>query len=659
MDIDNYREIFIEEAKENIKTFNTSLLRFEKDPADLTPVNDIFRAAHTLKGMAATMGYDKMTEFTHSLEDILDNIRNGTLKADNTVIGLLFKGVDIIEKFLESISQNNIDIAEGYEVLMDKYKEFTKGGIVKSPPQIKKEKPEESKEPELKIEEIILQEAYKQNLKVYTIKIILNDDCVFKNVRVFMVNRNLSEKGEVIKSFPSAKDLEEGKFGNSFSVAYITKLNPDDIEKLLYKIAEIKKVEVKEIKTDKEETIKIKENKDDNFNLSVEKKKILSQSVRVNIEKLDILLNLVGELVITKIRLDQISKDKQFEILKETANEFDRIINELQAEVTQVRMLPVNNIFERFPRIARDLAVEEGKEVETEIIGGDIEIDRTVLEEINEPLLHLVRNSVAHGIEKPDERMAKGKSRKGIIRLSAKREKNSIIIEVSDDGKGIDVLKVRRKALEMKILNEEKIRNMTDEEIVNIIALPGFSTMDKADKIAGRGVGVDVVKTKIESLGGIFRIENYPGEGVKFILKLPLTLAIIQALLVKTAGNIYALPVIHTLETLELNTKSIKLIQGKRVIVLRDEVIAVFSLSELLKKNRVEKDIIQLVIVEVRDKKIALEVDEVIGQQEIAIKSLGEFLKYAKGFSGVTILGDGKISLILDIQALLEEQNKI
>jgi len=657
MDINSYKEIFIEEARDNIKIFNSALLKFEKDITDLTPVNDIFRAVHTLKGMAATMGYDKMTEFTHSLEDILDNIRNGSIKVDAEITGLLFKGVDIIEKFLENISRNNIDITEGYEELINKYKEYTKTGLKISAKVIKEEQKKEEI-PDLKIEEIILNEAFKRNLNVYIVKITLAEDCVFKNVRVFMVNRNLGEKGEIIKSSPVAKDLEEGKFGNSFSVAYITKLNSEEIEKLLYKIAEIKKVEVKQIKKGLDEKRKI-EKKAENIISNVEKKKILSQSVRVNIEKLDVLLNLVGELVIAKIRLEQISKDKQFEILKETANEFDRIINELQAEVTQVRMLPVNNIFDRFPRITRDLAVEEGKEIETEIIGGDIEIDRTVLEEINEPLLHLVRNSVAHGIEKPEERISKGKSRKGIIRLSAKRERNSVIIEISDDGKGIDVLKVKKKALEMKILSEEKIKNITDEEIVNIIALPGFSTMDTVDKIAGRGVGVDVVKTKIESLGGIFKIENYPGEGVKFIMKLPLTLAIIQALLVKTSQNIYALPVIYTLEILELNTKSIKLIQGKRVIVLRDEVIAVFSLAELLKKKREEKEVVQLVIVEVRDKKIALEVDEVIGQQEIAIKSLGEFLKYAKGFSGVTILGDGRISLILDIQSLLEENNNL
>lgn len=650
MDIDNYKEIFIEDAKDNIKIFNSALLAFEKNPDDLTPVNDLFRASHTLKGMAATMGYDKMTEFTHTMEDILDEIRDGKIKVDNKIIDLLYKGIDLIEKILDSIIKNNIDYAEGYEDLILKFKQIS----FPVEQQIKREvKKEDKKEEilEINIEQVILNEAAKQNLKVYKIRVTLSEDCVFKNVRAFMVSRNLTEKGEIIKSNPNAKDLEAGNFGNLFTLAYITKLDSKAIEDLLYKIAEIKKVEIEEIKLE----TKIEEQKKLEKGEIEEAKKVLSQSVRVNVEKLDVLLNLVGELVITKIRFDQIAKGKQYEILSEAVDEFNRIINEMQAEITQVRMLPVNNIFERFPRIIRDLAVEEGKEVETEIIGGDIEIDRTVLEEINEPLLHLVRNSVAHGIEKPEERIAKGKSRKGIIRLSARRERNSVIIEESDDGRGIDVEKVRKKALEFKILSEEKIKNMTDDEIVNIVAMPGFSTLDKADKIAGRGVGVDIVKTKVETLGGIFKIENYKGEGVKFILKLPLTLAIIQALLVKAAGNIYALPVIHTIETLELSQKDIKLIQGKRVIVVRDQVIAVFSLAELLKKKREEKETIEIVIMEVRDKKIALEVDSVVGQQEIAIKSLGDFLKYAKGFSGVTILGDGSISLIVDIQALLEE----
>jgi two-component system chemotaxis sensor kinase CheA len=364
-------------------------------------------------------------------------------------------------------------------------------------------------------------------------------------------------------------------------------------------------------------------------------------------------MNLVGELVINKIRFDQIAKEKKYELLNDTVEEFDRVIDELQIEITSVRMLPVSHIFDRYPRSVRDLAVQAGKQVEVEIEGGEIEIDRTVLEEMNEPLLHLIRNSLAHGIEMPDVRIKAGKNPKGVIRLSAKRERNSVIIEVSDDGAGINTTAVRKKALERKVVTEERLKNMNDDEVVTLISLPGFSTVESVNKVSGRGVGVDVVKTKVEGFGGIFRIENYPKEGSKFILKLPLTLAIVQALLVKAGKEIYSIPVIHTVETFESFEKDYRYIQDRKVIILREEVIPVYSLMELLGKKRVEAEMHELVIVDVRDKKAAIEVDRVIGQQEVAIKSLGEFLKFAKGFSGVTILGDGSISLIVDITSLL------
>jgi len=358
-------------------------------------------------------------------------------------------------------------------------------------------------------------------------------------------------------------------------------------------------------------------------------------------------------------RLDQITKSRTYNNLASTVQEFDRIIDELQIEVTDVRMLPVSHIFDRYPRIIRDLATQEGKLVDVEIIGGDIEIDRTVLEEINDPMIHLVRNSVAHGIESPEKREMAGKVKKGMIRLSARRDRNSVIIEVSDDGAGINIDKVRKKAVEKGIMPEDKVMSISDEEALNLIMLPGFSTVDKVNKVSGRGVGVDVVKTKVEAFGGIFRMENYPGEGLKSILKLPLTLAIIQALLVKSAGGVYAIPVIHTIETVEMPSSEIKIIQTRRVILLRDEVLPVLSLAELIGKARVDHDTVNMVIIEAHDKKIALEVEAVVGQQEIAIKSLGEFLKYARGFSGVTILGDGSISLIVDVQALVESSLKL
>jgi two-component system chemotaxis sensor kinase CheA len=659
MNMESYKDVFIEEAEENIRTLNTALLDFEKNVEDLTPVNELFRAAHTLKGMSATMGYDKLAEFTHMLEELLDRIRNGTLRPSVESINLLFKSADIVQEFVENIKLRNIDASEGSRAVIDAIRAQVenRGRDAKAQVVEPERSPHQPAQAPggaiIEIEDIILDAARAQNLKVYGVRVHIARTCTFKNVRAFMVVRNLGEKGEIIKSIPPARDIEEGNIDNEIRLGFISAVTAVDIEKMLMKISEIEKVEVEEIGAGHDE--QHDEGKESaGGDKGAQKKNAVSQSVRVNIEKIDALMNLVGELVITKIRLDQISREKKYNMLIEAVNEFDRIIDELQIEVTDVRMLPVSHIFDRYPRVIRDLAAEAGKMVECEITGGDIEIDRTVLEEINEPIMHLIRNAIAHGIEPPDQRELAGKPKKGLVRLTARRERNSVIIEVSDDGRGIQVDRVRKKALEKGIITEDRAKSMSPDEVVNLISIPGFSTAEKTDQISGRGVGVDVVKTKVEAFGGIFKIENFEGEGSKFIMKLPLTLAIIQSLLVKCGKAVYALPVIHTTETLEINAADIRLIQKKRVIILRGEVIPVVCLAELLHKKREETELINLVIVEARDRKIALEVDGVIGQQEVAIKSLGEFLKYAKGFSGVTILGDGSISLIIDIQALLE-----
>jgi two-component system chemotaxis sensor kinase CheA len=664
MNTESYKEAFLEEAVENINSMNKALLAFEKNIADLTPINELFRSAHTLKGMSATMGYDRFAGFTHMLEEILDKIRSGTLAADLEIVNILFKATDIMQEFLDNIRDNNTDTAAGYNEIVERMKEHGADRQSAAKPVILQQSAS-AEASEVKMDFVIdgavALEAAAQGLSVYRIKVEVAKTCAFKAVRAFMVSRNLSEKGEIVKSAPGAKDIEEGNFETSFMLGYVSKENADVVEKLISRISEIQKVTVEKFEAVKEEKQEPEDGKDGaekqrqhEAGDGAIKKGVLSQSVRVNIEKLDAMMNLVGELVIAKIRLDRITKDGTYDSLSATVEEFDRIIDGLQMEVTDVRMLPVSQIFDRYPRIVRDLAAQAGKSIDVELIGGDIEIDRTVLEEINDSILHLVRNSVAHGIEDPEKRELSGKTKKGVIRLSARRDRNSVIIEVSDDGAGVNVGKVRKKALEKGVMTVDKINNMTDEEAVNLISLPGFSTADKVDKISGRGVGVDVVKTKVEAFGGIFRMENYPGEGMKSILKLPLTLAIIQALLVKSGGGTYAIPVIHTIETVEMPLRDVKVIQSRRVIILRNEVVPVLSLAELMGKACGEHEDVNMVIIEAHEKKIALEVEGVLGQQEIAIKSLGEFQKYAKGFSGVTILGDGSISLIVDVQALVE-----
>jgi two-component system chemotaxis sensor kinase CheA len=674
MNTENYKEAFLEEAVENINNLNRALLSFEKNIGDLTPLNELFRAAHTLKGMSATMGYDKLAEFTHMIEEMMDRIRSGALRPDVDIVNLLFKAIDTMQEFIDNIRSRNVDSADGFRELIalirEKNSSGTGGGNAKAatagsgaPASASAEKPAAMASESFTVDKILLDEAARQSLKVFRVRVTVAEACSFKSVRAFMVSRNLSEKGEIIRSSPPAKDIEEGNFERFFDMAVATASSADEIKKSVLRVSEVESAEVEEIKpleVIKQESLEEKPGAGLEQPEGAGKKQGLSQSVRVNIEKLDALMNLVGELVIAKIRLDQTARNKTYNNLASTVDEFDRIINELQVEVTDIRMFPVSQIFDRYPRIIRDLASQAGKLIEAEISGGDIEIDRTVLEEINEPILHLVRNSVAHGIEDQNERLASGKTAKGLIRLSARRDRNSVIIEVSDDGRGLNLDRIREKAVEKNLMTEERAFNLSDEELVNFITLPGFSTAEKVDQISGRGVGVDVVKTKVEAFGGIFRIENHPGEGLKSIMKLPLTLAIIQALLVKSSGATYAIPVVHTIETVELPSSELKVIQAKRVIILRDEVVSVLSLAELLDKPAGPgKDIINLVIIEARDKKVALEVESVIGQQEIAIKSLGEFLKYARGFSGVTILGDGSISLIVDVQSLIETNMKL
>ncbi len=657
MNMENYREVFLEEARENINNLNSALIQLEKDIRDLTPVNELFRFAHTLKGMSATMGYDKMAAFTHLMEELLDNLRSGQIKADTNVMNILFKSVDVLEEFTEAIAASGTDDSLNAKKTAENLKIILTGGTPGAQP-VSVDTAAKISEVENGLDEGIIKAASENGMKVMKITVWLSNQCTFKAVRAFMVMRNVSEKGEAVKTVPSAKEMEEGNIGDSFVVYLVTSRETDEIYSSIMKISEIDKCDVVQINSPKKAGEQITESAaiNNSYETNVKnesKKSVLSQSVRVNIEKLDSMMNLVGELVINKIRLNQIAREKKYEMLNETVDEFDRVIDELQIQVTGVRMLPVSQIFDRFPRSTRDLAQQAGKQVDVEITGGDIEIDRTVLEEINEPILHLIRNSVAHGIETPEERIKKGKNPKGLIRLIARRERNSVFIEVFDDGRGIDVAKVKAKAVEKGLITQEKAAAMSDEEAVNLIAIPGFSTADSVNEVAGRGVGVDVVKTKVESFGGIFKLENYPGEGLKSVLKLPVTLAIIQALLVKCGSEIYSIPVIHTTETIEIEKKDIKRIQEKRVIVLREEVIPVYALTELLGKPAPDNDFPSLVIADVRDKKVALEVDKVIGQQEIAIKSMGDFLKSAKGFSGVTILGDGKISLIVDIPTLL------
>lgn len=672
MDTLQYRDIFINESLEHLDYLNQMLLALEKNPSDKQSLNEIFRAAHTLKGMAATMGFDQITELTHQMESVLDKLRGSGTVVSSEMVDVLFQCLDMLSVLVEEISSSepkNLDV----EALLERLREFESDA-----PAAEKRKAEAKPAAapasasasediaEARLEDIA-RHAGEEGFATYGVSVTLEDACAFKGVRAFMVCKALNEHGEIIASQPEAKRLQEGEFEKQFHLLLLSKKSQDILKKSLHGIAEVQTYEIREVSADEAEKFLGRPVKpaaaasaaqapdSGEAKNGAAKNRAAVQSIRVSIERLDNLQNLVGELVISKIRLSQLSKQHDLRDLKEALAQFDRITNELQDEVTEVRMVPMEHIFNRFPRMVRDLAKESGKEVDLVMEGKDIELDRTVLDEINDPLVHLLRNAVDHGVELPAERERAGKSRVGMVRLVAAREKNHVIIKVSDDGKGIDPSEIKQVCLDKGLITSEDANRMSDQEAVNLITLPGVTTAKVVTEISGRGVGVDAVRTKIESFGGSLRIESRIGEGSTFILRMPMTLAIIQALLVRVGKEIYSLPVINAVETLELSAAQIKWVQKKEVVLYRDSVLPLVRLHHVLDTGlgELRNEDQAILVTEVGDMRVGLLVDEVLGQQEIAIKSLGPMLKGVKGFSGVTILGDGHIALVLDVPSLI------
>lgn len=692
MDTNQYMEMFLAESQDHLQSLNERLLNLEKDPTDSEAINEIFRSAHTLKGMSATMGYNAIAELTHDMENVLDLVRNDKLKADENIIDLLFKCIDALQQMVANVSNGDPDDSVDVKDLIDKLNVIAKGGnnsntIKKDSGVTKKDtladnntKKDNSKD-SIDLSDIdidVITNARKSGLSAIYTKITLADTCVLKGVRSYMVMSALDELGEVIKSIPSAEDLEQEKFDRYFEVIVLTAEEPEKVKSALLNISEISKVETElidiDVKNEEKESNSQKATASTNKTVASAKKAASkgkgaahpakhrdkmksSQSVRVSIDKLDALMNLVGELVINKTRLEQIGNTNHINELVETVEQMDRVTGDLQTIVMRVRMVPVGQVFNRFPRIVRDLAKELNKEVNLTIKGEDTELDRTVIDEIGDPLVHLIRNSMDHGVEHPDERKAKGKPSVGQVGLIARHEGNNVIIMVTDDGAGIDADIVRTKAVEKGVITQEDADNMTDIEAVRLIFLPGFSTAEVVTDVSGRGVGMDVVRTTIEALGGVIDVQTKKDKGSIFKIKLPLTLAIIQALLVNIQEEIYAIPLASIDSTLNINKNDIQTIQNKETIVIRGEIIPIVRLDQALNVARVnekESDEIYVVIVHVGDKKCGVMVDKLIGQQEIVIKTLGKLLSGIKIISGATVLGNGQIALILDVATLMQ-----
>jgi len=675
MDVSQYLDVFIEESKEHLQTLNESLLNIEKDPENLGEINAIFRAAHTLKGMSATMCFNRMSQLTHAMEDVLDGIRNNKLRAGEAIIDLLFKCLDALEKSIIAIADTAQEGEDDFSELIEKLEKFASQNafqIESLPKPDNKEKIAEDGRQENEIpepatvsdmdqyERSVIKTALDMNMNVYKIHIVLDAGCLLKAARAYIIFKTLEEHGEIIKSEPSAEDIENEKFDNSFSITLISNEDKDFIARLLDNIPEIHKITITEIKDgnllENGTATKINDFIDNisrgrtesvqNANGHLK----LTKTVRVDIEKLDLLLNLVSELIIQKTRLDEILNSDRAQSYSETLEYLERITTNLHDAVMKVRMVPVESVFNRFPRLIRDLSRELNKEINLVMSGQDTELDRTVIDEIGEPLIHLLRNSADHGIEPVEERIKSGKDRAGHIYLTARHDGNNVVIEVRDDGRGIDLEKVRKTAVERGIITEEESVNYGKNELIELLFLPSFSTAEKITDVSGRGVGLDAVKAKIESLGGSIEIDTEPGAGSRFTIRLPLTLAIIRALLVRIGNEKYAIPLSSVNRIVKIEHSQVKDTYNQKVFILQDKIIPVIWLNEILELDIPENqtDVLTVVVIQRGERLTGLVVDSYIGQQEVVIKSLGKYLSGIKEIAGATILGDGNVALILD-----------
>ena len=672
MDTSQYMSMFLEESLDNLQTLNESLLELEQNPEDIDKVNEIFRVAHTIKGMAATMGFTDLAELTHKMEDVLSEFREGELKVTSDVVTVLFDCLDTLEKMVDNVQEGS-DEKVDIEDIMAKLAEIKECGNkpadnAESASSDNGQTQEHDEDIDLnQYDTSVIRQANEKGYNAIEIKVTLSENTLLKSARAFLIVKDLEEHGEILKSEPSTQEIENEEFDLELKFVLLTHNNVDEILEVVNGISEVAKVEAVEIdlkvepkeaevKEEKKETAKKEDTKPEAKKpapakkpaVKKEKKKI-HQSVRVDLERIDNLMNMVSELVIYRTRLEQIVTDHKSQELNETLEQVGRTTSDLQDLVMKIRMLPLDTVFNRFPRMIRDVSVELNKEINFIIEGADTELDRTVIDEIGEPLIHLLRNAADHGIESKEERIAAGKSPVGTVKLIAYQEGTKALIKVIDDGAGINVAKVKAKA-EQKGINTE---GLSDSDIKNLIFAQGFSTNEVVTDLSGRGVGMDVVKTKIAALGGTVDVISEEGKGSEFIIKLPLTLQIIQALLVKVGEETLAISLGFIDRVIDYKEENIKKSNGKEVIVYRDDVIPLVRLNESLDIEAGKTDKKFVIIVNVGDKTIGLLVDSLHGQQEIVIKPLGKTLKGLDQYIGATILGNGLVTLILDVGALL------
>ncbi|MBO8167950.1 MAG: chemotaxis protein CheA [Thermoanaerobacteraceae bacterium] len=693
-DMSQYLNVFLDEAEEQLEIMDEGFIKLEQNGDDADLLNKVFRAAHTLKGASASMGFTNMAGLTHEMENVLDKLRQGEIGVSQHLVDVLLECLDALGQMKQEIISSGQDQGIQTDDLVTKLKqaitqEEGSGAIPesKSDGRLERERKAGFALSDLtEVEKNLINSAEIKGYYVYRIKVELSPGCQMKSVRAYLVFNNLEDVGEIIKTIPSTEDIEDEKFDNSFEIFLVTNEDQNKVSNIIMSISEIEAVSIIPVSLSNRDTDRASSELHNEQRqktetqagqqaqqkqgkaapkIQVQPKKV-SQTIRVDVERLENLMNLVGELVIDRTRLTDVGEtikgklgaDDVVESLEEITVHVGRITSELQEEILKARMLPIEQVFKRFPRMVRDLAKKANKEIDFIVEGQETELDRTVIEEISDPLIHLLRNSIDHGIEPPDERRQIGKPEKGTVKLNAFHEENQIVITVSDDGRGIDPAKIRQKALEKGLITAEAASRMSEQECINLIFTPGFSTASQVSDVSGRGVGMDIVRAHIEKINGIIDIDSEVGRGTTFTIKLPLTLAISRSLLLRVRENVLAIPLVNVVEIIDVESDKIYSMQNQEVTVIRGNVLPLFKLDAVLgwppREEKTERTKLPVVVAGISDKRVGFIVDTLIGEQEIVIKPLGDYLGQIPGLAGATILGDGRVALILDVRGLVE-----
>lgn len=696
-DVSQYMGLFLDEAEEQLQILDESIIVLEHDKENMDLLNKIFRAAHTLKGSSASMGFDNIARLTHAMESVLDRLRHRDLAVTTEIANLLLESLDNLRLLINNVAsggEGDQDVSQ----LIDKLKKVAQGKAVEMPEttSLKAEsgQPEKTQKgtaqvtaPAYVLDDVetnVIQAALIKGFNVWHIEVKLVSDCLMKAARAYIVFNNLKDVGEVVKTIPTTQEIEEEKFDDTFEIFLISKEDAYVINDIIKSISEIDEVSITPVNIDKDVAPQVlapdtwqvgakslesdvSQKVSDVFENKISEKPVTpvkTQTVRVDVQRLENLMNLVGELVIDRTRLldvggglkNQLGSGDLIETLEEVSVHIGRITTDLQEEIMKARMFPIEQVFNRFPRMVRDLAQKANKEVEFIVEGKETELDRTVIEEIGDPLIHLLRNAIDHGIELPEERIALGKPAQGKVHLKAFHQENQIVITVEDDGRGMDPDKIRSTAVEKGIISAEAAARLSDREAINLIFSAGFSTATVISDISGRGVGMDIVRAHIEKINGIIDIDSVYGKGTRFTIKLPLTLAINRSLLVYLGERVFAFPLSSVVEIINVERKNIQRVQRREVVMVRGEVLPILKLSKLLEisdDNEQEPERFPVVVCGISEKRVGFVVDSLIGEQEIVIKSLGDYIGQVPGLAGATIMGDGRVALILDVRGLV------